>query len=97
MYAPKHRATQEAVSQLAGQTCSLGEPTVYSCTRSHQAHTDPRPLVYQLRSPQVLSSLKRLVSLSLSGNPILAETAHFRKTVITASPKLRYATPIFGG
>eukprot|EP00752_Nemacystus_decipiens_P009461 g8459.t1 len=38
----------------------------------------------------VLSSLKRLVSLSLSGNPILAETAHFRKTVITASPKLRY-------
>ncbi|CAM9809769.1 unnamed protein product, partial [Ectocarpus sp. 8 AP-2014] len=38
----------------------------------------------------VLSSLKGLVSLSLSGNPILAETAHFRKTVITASPKLRY-------
>ncbi|CAN0136489.1 unnamed protein product, partial [Hapterophycus canaliculatus] len=40
----------------------------------------------------VLSSMKGLVSLSLSGNPVLAETAHFRKTVITASPKLRWVS-----
>lgn len=65
---------------------------VFIGERSRQAHADPRSLVYKHPLPQVLSSLKRLVSLSLSGNPILAETAHFRKTVITASPKLRYGT-----
>eukprot|EP00904_Undaria_pinnatifida_P012526 jgi/Undpi1/8403/HiC_scaffold_25.g10871.m1 len=44
----------------------------------------------------VISSLAGLVSLSLAGNPILAETAHFRKTVISASPKLRYLDrPVF--
>ena len=91
-HVPKHHTKHIGTSLPAGQMSPSNEFRVFIGERSRQAHADPRSLVYKNPLPQVLSSLKRLVSLSLSGNPILAETAHFRKTVITASPKLRYGT-----
>ncbi|CAM9464194.1 unnamed protein product [Ectocarpus sp. 6 AP-2014] len=72
---------------------SLGDAAAVSPLSGCPALTNLDVTSNRLAGPgviDVLSSLKGLVSLSLSGNPILAETAHFRKTVITASPKLRY-------
>ncbi|KAG5178481.1 hypothetical protein JKP88DRAFT_328841 [Tribonema minus] len=46
----------------------------------------------------VLQAIPCLVALSANGNPFIADTPHFRKTLITTMPALRYLDrPIFEG
>jgi dynein assembly factor 1, axonemal len=46
----------------------------------------------------VLQSIPSLVALSVTGNPFISQTAHFRKTLLTSMPALRYLDrPVFEG
>ena len=54
----------------------------------------------QLNTPDVfgvLRAIPKLCSLQLKGNPVIAETRHYRKTTIAAMPRLGYLddAPVF--